>query len=143
MTVDPEGFEYVVSGDAAEGMNFPVHLGGGTVLQVRTMERGKLIVDFSLNQYVEPGYQGNVTQGNVDVARIDCCHSEVHRHQFYRDNRPQKRYIIKDLKCVSSHKDAENLVSDSYDPCYSTMVDNWELYLERWDDGDAHGGKNN
>lgn len=135
MTSVPEKFEYVVSEDALEGLDYSVPLGGGTVLQVRTMERDYKVVDFSLNQFVEPEYEGNYSGRNVDVARIDCCHSEVHRHQFYRDGHPQNRYVIHDLKCEPDHENAENVVNRCYDSCYEEMTDNWESHLERWENG--------
>ena len=135
MSSIPGSFEYVVSEEAIEGLNYPVSLGGGNTLQVRTMERGHKIVDFSLNQFVEPEYEGNLSGENVDVARIDCCHSEVHRHQYYRNGRPQNRYVIHDLKCEESHENAEDVVDRCYTDCYLVMTDNWESHLERWENG--------
>lgn len=134
-----DDFEYVVHEDAVEGLDFVAPLGDGTSLAIRTMERGKLTVDFSLNQIVDEDFVANHDRVPADVARIDCCHSEVHRHQFYWHKKTQNREVIRDLRGERNQKSAEQAVNNCYDQSYSIMMQNWELYLERWERGNAEG----
>lgn len=130
----PKPFEYTVSPYAREIFDYEISLGDGINLRQWAVGYDNLIVDFAFVQFVDALYESNDTDKNVDVARIDCCHSEVHRHQFYRSNRKQNRYILHPLQGETNHKDAERVVNNCYDECSQTFIDNWETYLERWED---------
>lgn len=133
LNADSAPFVYMPSVDAVDGVDYPVLLGDGCMLSIRTRELDSRIVDFALNQYVTRDYPANYSNQNHDVARIDCCHSRIHRHQFHRDRAQSPQEVIADLSQSPSQLEAELTIHSHYDECYLLMIDNWELYLERWE----------
>ncbi len=60
------------------------------------------------------------------MERIDCCHSEVHRHIFYRD-RPESRRGIREL-----FPGDERILGDEFVEAYADLVEHWIDKYERW-----------
>lgn len=125
---------YVRHSDAQLTMDGKIYLSQEDVLhQTEWTFRGR-VVDFSLNHYVTGEHPDNWNDCPVDVARIDTCHSQVHKHQFYRSGREQNRLVIRDLSTLDNLDEARQAVEESYDQCYMQMADEWESHLERWKD---------
>lgn len=59
-----------------------------------------------------------------EVARIDCCHAEVHIHQYYR-SRPGTRDVIRPIR---SQEDVEDSVDSSLDLIFG----NWDRMIRKW-----------
>lgn len=125
---------YTVPSDVDILFDTPIDLLDDIVLHVHQTGKWGKIHDFSLNQYATPNYEGNYLGENTDIARIDCAHSEIHQHQFYRSGRRQNRDTLHPLKGGIDHNESVELINDQYYDCYDQMVDNWETYLERWED---------
>lgn len=86
-------------------------------------------VDFSLTHQLEEDageYQ--------HVARYDCCHSEVHKHQLYRYSEAETRHTVKQL---DDPKTAWEDVDTVFPEAYDDMIDNWEENYRRWNRGRA------
>lgn len=128
-------FEYVPTSTPDRVDEYPIILSAETELMVREVHANGRVVDFSLNYFATTDHPLNEKDANCDIARIDCCHSEVHRHQFYRTRGEDKKYIvIKSLKGLTCREEAEREVHSCYDDCYEMMLDNCENYLERWEE---------
>lgn len=87
--------------------------------------RGK-VADFAIAQKVRVGGRW------VDVARIDCCHSTIHRHQF-----DQAGVDVYDHRVIIEIPAVEGwyVVDAGYDNAYSVMLSEWDQNLERWRNG--------
>ena len=82
-------------------------------------------VDFALSHVVE------LEEGNSDVARYDCCHSEVHRHQFHKSGEELRRKVIAPIR---DQRTSWSTVNAVYDECYDDMIEGWEHHYRRWDE---------
>lgn len=133
MAVEPAKFQYVPTEESIETI-WDISL-GACDLYVREARLGGLIVDYALNQ--RWATHDEVADGiQLDVARIDCCHSEVHRHQFYKAGQEDPKYeVLVSLKGCASDAEAQDMVNASYQESYDRMINNWEDYLERWERG--------
>ncbi|WP_313675077.1 hypothetical protein [Mycolicibacterium sp.] len=133
MSTKPVEFVYQRRPEAELVVDTPIYLSAdGDVLHLREWQyRGK-VVDFALNHYVTTSHPENDGDAPLDVARIDTCHSEVHRHQFYKSGRSQNRDVIQPLYGVASLEEAEALIADCYDKCYFDLAANWGENLNRW-----------
>lgn|GEM_PF-2371258 len=124
--------EYKRHPDAELIVDNKVPLGqDGTILSQCEWGRHQLIVDFSYNQYLEDSHPDRKGAKTPDVARIDCCHSEIHKHQFYKAG-GQNRDIIQDLRYSGSIEEVEKVVNLHSMDCYNQMVDGWQSYLDLW-----------
>ncbi|ORL83885.1 hypothetical protein [Prescottella equi] len=133
MTIFPEAKPYTRREDADLTMDNPIHLStDGDVLHHKEWTYKGRLVDFALNHYVTKDHPDNRKSCTDDVARIDTCHSEVHRHQFYRSGKPQNREVIKDLHGFASLEEAEKAVGLCFEECYFSMADDWQAHLDRW-----------
>lgn len=84
-----------------------------------------LIVDFSIEQYrVDPG-DGAKTK----IARIDCCHGTIHRHQY--DQNGQDVYDGRVILVIPPD-DGWAIVDSGYDEAYDVMLNEWDANLRRW-----------
>ncbi|MBO0868731.1 MAG: hypothetical protein J2P15_09225 [Micromonosporaceae bacterium] len=82
-----------------------------------------LYVDFSLNQIC-------VVDGiSRAVARIDCCHSTIHRHQF---NQEGTDLLRGEVICEIPAEGGVKVVHNHYQPCLDIMDDEWEDNFRRW-----------
>lgn len=87
--------------------------------------RGK-VADFAICQKVR------VNGKWVDVARIDCCHSTIHRHQFNQEGIDLYDHrVIIEIPAVEGW----NVVDAGYDNAYNVMLNEWDQNLERWRNG--------
>lgn len=95
--------------------------------------RGK-IVDFAItlytNEFEDP--QGS----EAHVARYDCCHSQVHKHQYYRSGshyktgEPEQRTVIAPIDDPAT---AWDIVDSAFDSCLDDLAGNWQVNYGRWD----------
>lgn len=91
------------------------------MLKLREWWAGKLLVDFAMTHLT-------LIRGEwVQVARIDCCHSEAHRHLYNTHDSDHTRLV---LRIIRTPED----VSAAYDQAYTLMVDGYEEHLRRWND---------
>lgn len=105
----------------------PIDLGMDDQLVIRQRYyRGKT-VDFAIMQKIRIG------QKWIDVARIDCCHSMIHRHQFNRQGVDvyDRRVIIN----IPAEEAGWDIVHAGYDDAYTAMLEEWDQNLERWRNG--------
>jgi len=110
---------------ACDEVVYPVAVEVGHELVIRQqIYRGK-IVDFSIQQRT-------LDDGRwYDVARIDCCHSTVHRHQTYRT--VTGRNDIEVIREIPSEGRA--VVNEAFTTAMDVMEDEWEGNLRRWSGG--------
>lgn len=115
-----EPFEYTPPA-GGQMLEYPVNLGGGHELVVRQQVYRELIVDFAIMARY-------ASDGEVDEThRIDCCHSEVHGHQHFR-NRSSGRYVI-----VPINRDQPwRCVDAQFLPCHDRAIEHYVDYWERW-----------
>ncbi|MBB2958882.1 DUF7718 family protein [Pseudoclavibacter helvolus] len=96
---------------------------GQSVYIVQWGYKGK-VVDFALT------HRSEETVGKYDhIARYDCCHSEVHKHQYTQEGEDQNRTVIAEIR---SDGTAWDTVNESYEFCYDDMFDHWQEHLRRW-----------
>lgn len=133
MSTRPAGFFYQRRPEAELTIDMSIYLSqeGDVLHQQEWFFRGK-VVDFALNHYLTPSHPDNCTGAMLDVARIDTCHNEVHRHQFYKSGRPQTRDVIQSLSGVASLEEAEGLIAACFDSCYFDLAESWGDNLTRW-----------
>jgi hypothetical protein len=99
------------------------HDGSDSIVVRMGMYRGK-VVDFSINQTTL------VDGSPLDVARIDCCHGTIHRHQFHRDGtNVRDRAVL----CEIPPDSGWEVVDKHYQLCLDLMNDGWQDNLRRWD----------
>ncbi|WHU45090.1 hypothetical protein QNM97_13625 [Gordonia sp. L191] len=137
MTSQPLRLDYRRRADAVLVVDGPIYLSvAGDRLHQREWHHRGRVVDFALNQYITCDHPDNPGGESADIARVDTCHSEVHKHQFYRSGRPQQRDVICALHDADSLEQAEDMICGCYDACYFDMADEWEDRLVRWKDGE-------
>ena len=103
-------------------------LGGGHKLYWRTHYHPSRwsIVDFAFTQ-IHPDREGE----EAHVARIDCCHWEIHKHQYYRSGKHGSYTPI----CPFTQDNAWDTMDSKFTDCHSEMMNGWQDHLERWDSG--------
>lgn len=102
---------------------FPVMITEADRFHVRLRSyRGK-IVDFAITQLTTVDGVGEVT-----VARIDCCHGSVHRHQFNREG--DDIYDHRVIRAIPLK--GWDVVDEAYTEAYETMFNEWDENLRRW-----------
>ncbi|WP_146237497.1 DUF7718 family protein [Georgenia satyanarayanai] len=102
----------------------PIELTETDRLHIRmAIYRGK-IVDFAIMQLSvrDDGEE-------VHVARIDCCHGTVHRHQY--DRRGRDVYERREIVAIPA-TDGWEVVDAAYAEASETMFNEWEENLRRW-----------
>ena len=111
----------------AEEKNFRLELTDTDELHVRQVWYRDKIVDFAIMQLVwEDGER-------VHVARIDCCHSMIHRHQFNQAGED----VFNHRQITAIPPDAGNrwsIVHAGYYSALGTMYEEWADNLRRWRD---------
>lgn len=122
-----DAWEYKRPGGAELTLDMPITLGheapGQSVYVVQWTYRGK-VVDFALTQRIER------TAGTYEhIARFDCCHSEVHKHQFREGGRELQRTVVAPINDQSTSWD---LVDEKYEECSADMFDRWHENYRRW-----------
>ena len=83
------------------------------------VHRGQ-VRDFSLSLWMESG------AGRFELERVDCCHSEIHRHRFYQ-HKPEDRVTMYELDPGD-----EIIVDGEYQIQYEYLITHWEQILGRW-----------
>ena len=110
---------------ACDEVVYPVAVEEGHELVIRQqIYRGK-IVDFSIQQRTLDDGQWH------DVARIDCCHSTVHRHQTYRTATGRNDIVV--IREIPS--EGWDVVNEAFATAMDVMEDEWEENLRRWSSG--------
>lgn len=100
----------------------PIEIDPTSQLVVRLRSLQGKIVDFSISQLVNDAGEWH------DVARIDCHHGSIHRHQFTRGGN-QTRQVIRH---IPPGQEGHDVVNDGYTPAYELMFNEWEESLRRW-----------
>lgn len=142
MTIAPPRFEYQPPASAEKVIDNHIILtpeGTCTLYAVAWEYRGK-IVDFALTQKADE--IRHPQKGEDHVARYDCCHSEVHKHQYYRNGQHFKSGERQERTCIAKideQASSWDIVDSGYDVCFDQMTDDWESNYRRWDsDGRNH-----
>ena len=109
-------------------MNFPIEITETDELRIRQLIYREKIVDFAIMQLVrEDGLRS-------EVARIDCCHSMIHRHQFTKDGKDLYDHL--EIKAIPADGgDRWNVVHAGYFDALAVMQEEWAENLRRWRDG--------
>ncbi|BAU94703.1 hypothetical protein N24_0441 [Corynebacterium suranareeae] len=135
-TIHPPKFEYSPPSNAEKVMDGPLVLTpeGTCHLYVTAWSyRGK-IVTFALTQTAD--YVEDPRNGEDHVARYDCCHSEVHKHQYYKSGKhfqndsKEERTIIAPIDDQATSWD---VVDTAYDECFDQMTNDWITNYRRWE----------
>lgn len=109
--------------------NFHLDITEDNMLHVRYQVWRDLITFFAIMQLV-------LDEGEwKHVARIDCCHDMIHRHQFVRSD---GRDIFDRQKIVTIPWDGGtrwNVVNSGYHDALGVMYEEWEENVRRWRDG--------
>lgn len=113
--------------DVAKEVVTPIDISPVDQLVMRQRFYREKIVDFALAQ------KTMVEKKWVDVARIDCCHSKIHRHQF--DQTGVDLYDSREIIRIPSGEAGWEVVDRGYDSAYTLMTEEWEANLERWRSG--------
>lgn len=109
---------------ACDVQEFPAELTDTDRLHIRMVSyRGK-IVDFAIMQLTT-----DPAGVEYHVARIDCCHGTVHRHQFDRKgNDVYDRRVIVAIPATNGW----DVVDAAYADAFDAMFNEWEENLRRW-----------
>ncbi len=87
-----------------------------------------LFVDFAIQQlYI---YEDG---GETEVARIDCCHGIIHRHQFVKST-GEDIYDRRPIATIPA-ADGWQVVHHGYDEAYEIMLSEFNENEKRWRDG--------
>lgn len=65
-----------------------------------------------------------------DVARVDCCHGEVHRHEFARSG-AERRVVIAPIP-ADDEEGAWDLLGREYDRAHKDLISGWDSYVQKW-----------
>lgn len=87
-----------------------------------------LTVWFALMQYF------NENDHKYEITRIDCCHSEIHQHMFFRRG-DEQRTVIEEIDASGA---AWETVDRNYEPCLDRIMGEGNPHLEnhrRWNRG--------
>lgn len=123
MTVEPAAYLYRPPSNA-EPLEYRSDLGEGSLLIVRqSIYRGK-VVDFAFTQ-CPPGTDGH----EPHVYRIDCCHGEVHSHQYFRNGDEERRTVI---QSITDRRTAWETVDTAFYECNDRIHASWHANFERW-----------
>lgn len=83
--------------------------------------RGK-VVWFVLTHEIEIDDERHV------VGRVDCCHGEVHEHQFFSDGSEGTRRIIAPIRQRTAYED----VDAAFERCNTEFDERWNERVRRW-----------
>lgn len=111
--------------EECEDKTWPVGLDPYNELRARfVLWQERLIVDFAINQVtlIEDGWS--------DVARIDCFHGVIHRHQFQRGSTATIARV--EFVKIPTDESGWAFVDSWYDQALKMMEDEWEQTLRRW-----------
>lgn len=135
LSITPPKFEYRRPINAEKIMDMPMVLtpeGTCEFYAVAWDYRGK-IVDFALTQIA---INEDPQKETIHVARYDCCHSEVHKHQYYKSGKhettreDQTRTIISPIDDQNTSWD---VVDKAFTECYDQILNDWETNYRRWE----------
>ena len=109
-------------------MNIPMEITDTDELRIRRRIYREKIVDFAVMQLAWEGSE------RFEIARIDCHHGMIHRHQFTRDGTELGGRL--EIKAIPADGgDRWGIVHAGYFECLSAMQAEWEDNLRRWRDG--------
>lgn len=130
MSVDEHQDYEIPDHDDCDPVACDQDLGDADILRVQFWTNADdFIVDFAIVQLTRG------SSGWCEVARIDCYHSSIHRHQYVRgsDNDVYKNDPRREI-CQLSAGDHE-LVHEKYGEALEMMENEWEDNLRRWQRG--------
>ncbi|UTT64923.1 hypothetical protein NMQ01_09260 [Janibacter sp. CX7] len=104
-----------------EVIEYQVVLAPEHQLHVRQTIYRKMVVDFAIMQFF-------VQEWRAEVHRTDCCHGEVHAHQFFQGVDSEERSVI----CVIDRVDAWKTVDRNFVECNDRAVESFATYYDRW-----------
>ena len=127
MAAQPEKKLYVPPpASSCRIVEYPVSLTAEDRLHVREHRYKGRIVDFAIMQIrAAPADEGT----EVHIARIDCCRSTIHRHQY--DQTGQDVYdhrVIVEIPALEGW----DVVDAGYADAYDVMFNEWVENLRRW-----------
>lgn len=111
----------------AEETVYPAELSPTDALRIRIRIYKGQIVDFAVTQVTKHD------NGWAIVARIDCCHGTIHRHQFNRAGVDMLDHEL--ITPIPTGDSSWAVVNDGYESAYTALFDEWESNLRRWHDG--------
>jgi len=125
MAVQPASYEYRPP-EGRECEDYEVPLGGRHSLHITQCWYHGRVVWFAITQrYLEA--EGEYSH----VYRIDCCHGEVHSHQYFRDSDEQRRVTI---ERITDRSTAWDTVDRLFDHCNDLVIsDAWEERVRVWE----------
>lgn len=106
-------------------LDYPIDLATGHYLVIRQHIYRENAVDFAVMQFYEDD------DGRYEVARIDCCHGEVHRHGFKRNSKEETRHSIQQITVDGSQWAT---VNTQYESCLEKMTSEFMENYRRWAD---------
>lgn len=104
-----------------------IRLGDTSRLVQRTVHQKGRLVDYALT-HEALGADGEWHE----IAKVDCCHSQVHRHIADKDQPETDRKLV--IQELFTWKDVE----DSWDAAYTDIEQNWERRERDWLNGQAN-----
>ena len=113
--------------DCEELPGFPIVISGTERIAGRALEHRGKVVDFSISLQIRDA-SGAVW---VEVARIDCRHGTVHKHQFNRSGREAKVTKIRDIPS-GSDEEAWDVVDSGYDSATELFTTQAESHVRAW-----------
>lgn len=124
MSQHPPSFEYCPP-RGGEQHEYPIQLDEHHELRVRMHLYQGMVVDFAFVQR----YTGE--EFPVEVARVDCCHGEVHVHQFGRLGGQIDRTVLHTI----SREEPWKTVDEWFYSCNEAwcVPEEWERRYRRWE----------
>ena len=127
MTITPPHYKPPPVPPAVE-TTFPVELTETDEFRIRQVMWSRRIVDFAIVQLYREEDALN------QVAKIDCCHSKIHRHQYTRDGGDLYDHL--EIKAIPADGgDRWSIVHAGYYDALGLMQEEWEDNRRRWQDG--------
>lgn len=127
-TVEPADYKPPPCPPAVES-NFPIEITETDKLHIRQQVYKDFITFFAIMQLVREGGEWK------HVARIDCCHSMIHRHQFVRSTGLDIYDHALIVAIPADGGDRWSVVNSGYHDALAVMWDEWEANVQRWRDG--------
>ena len=107
-----------------EEITYPVSLDEHHSLTVRQLHYRKMVVDFAIMQH----YHLYDEHPPEDVHRTDCCHGEVHHHQFFRNGTTEDRRVVLRIPVENGWETVDRLFVE----CNDLAVNEYMDRLARW-----------
>ena len=132
MSLDRVGVRYPdpIEGDE-ERYNYAVPHPSGIEYHERVWRERNRVHQFSVMLVID---DTGATEDPTQLTRVDTWHSSVHKHQFYRSEKPQVKTIIKELYGGDRLEESKKAVHDHYKRFNMELTCKATDYLECWED---------